>query len=159
MPYKIPGERTEFGGWALSPSSGTNDEEYFDRYLQSAECAYEGCPWHVWTFTHMNGSFPEEYEKFCFDCAFWLQYVVTDEDGLGVVIADSAGIRDHYRLPATGELLVKDRREKFLGFGGRLMRIRYDTGHVVQTNNLWHQGTIPEKFYHLFPVNAHWASL
>jgi hypothetical protein len=40
------------------------------------------------------------------------------------------------------------------GFGGSLWKIKKFTGEVIQTNDLWHNGTIPPHFKDQLPDNA-----
>lgn len=43
----------------------------------------------------------------------------------------------------------------FYGFGGRKFKIKmFGTGEVIETNNLWCQGEIPEEYRHLLPNTA-----
>lgn len=43
----------------------------------------------------------------------------------------------------------------FYGFGGRRFKIKMlDTDKIVETNNLWCQGEIPEEYRHLLPNTA-----
>jgi hypothetical protein len=44
--------------------------------------------------------------------------------------------------------------ELHLGFGGMPWRVKFLDGRVVETNNLGDEGDIPERWHHLFPVNA-----
>lgn len=45
-------------------------------------------------------------------------------------------------------------RYMFLGFGGRRLWIRFFDGREITTNNLWHQGKIPEEFRDQLPDTA-----
>lgn len=43
----------------------------------------------------------------------------------------------------------------FYGFDGRKFKIKmFDTGEVIETNNLWCQGEIPEEYRYLLPNTA-----
>lgn len=43
----------------------------------------------------------------------------------------------------------------FYGFGGRRFKIKMlDTGDVIETNNLWYQGAVPEEYRDLLPNTA-----
>jgi hypothetical protein len=71
----------------------------------------------------------------------------------GTVITDCRGELERFEFdPAS--LLKPEGGGGMLGFGGALWRIRFADGSTVETNDLWHQGEIPARFAHLFPVNA-----
>lgn len=40
------------------------------------------------------------------------------------------------------------------GFGGSLFRVKFHDGRYLETNNMWHQGTIPDHFKERLPDNA-----
>lgn len=40
------------------------------------------------------------------------------------------------------------------GFGGRHWAIRFNDGHYVETNSLWHRGKLPKRLESGFPDNA-----
>lgn len=43
----------------------------------------------------------------------------------------------------------------FCGFGGCRFKIKmFDTGEVIETDNLWYQGKIPEEYRNQFPDTA-----
>lgn len=50
--------------------------------------------------------------------------------------------------------VIGDDKSAFKGFDGRKFKITYLDGTVVYSQNLWHQGTIPEDFRHLFANNV-----
>lgn len=77
----------------------------------------------------------------CFNCHFWLKKVVS-RDEPGVVRA--GGI--HYTIGKEGEA--------FPGFSGQRFVVVFNDGRRVETTNLWHQGTIPERFRERLPDNA-----
>ena len=41
-----------------------------------------------------------------------------------------------------------------LGYGGRHFTIRTSNGEVIETNNLWCNGTVPPEFKDQLPDNA-----
>jgi len=41
-----------------------------------------------------------------------------------------------------------------LGFGGAEWKIRMNDGRLIETNNLWHNGSIPSHFWDIMPDNA-----
>jgi hypothetical protein len=57
----------------------------------------------------------------------------------------------HYRIGKH----IANIKPSLLGFGGRHSTIRMiDTGEIIETNDLWHQGTVPEEYRELMPNNA-----
>lgn len=50
--------------------------------------------------------------------------------------------------------VIGDEDSALKGFGGSRFEIKYIDGRIAHTTNLWHQGTIPEDFRHLFTNNA-----
>jgi len=80
----------------------------------------------------------------CFDCSFWLgktdypDYMKNHQ-----VIING----EHYMAYAETDGLVR-------GFGGRRFRIQFFDGRIIDTNNLWGQGPIPERFRSMLPDNA-----
>lgn len=49
-------------------------------------------------------------------------------------------------------------RKQGMGMSGALWAIRFSDGRVVFTNDLWHQGDIPEEFQVMLPNNAEFMS-
>jgi hypothetical protein len=136
--------------------------------------------WRVWWQNGIiDDAFPVGLRGFCFTCAFWHELSYTDDkDPKGTVIVSSITFsppfgnretRTHYRFDSA-EPMVTGNRASFsnscLGHGGRVFTIKFfgrgtavdGRDRVVTTNNLWHQGTIPEAFYDLFPVNAEFVT-
>jgi hypothetical protein len=80
----------------------------------------------------------------CFDCSFWLgktdypDYMKNHQ-----VIING----EHYMAYAETDGIVR-------GFGGRMFRIQFFDGRIIETNNLWGQGPIPEQFRSMLPDNA-----
>ncbi len=80
----------------------------------------------------------------CFDCSFWLKKIaISAEDEARRVIVGG----EHFmiRLEETGP---------FKGFGGRQFAVLFLDGRIVETSNLWHQGTVSEQFREMLPDNA-----
>jgi hypothetical protein len=82
--------------------------------------------------------------KECFDCNHWLGL---HRGGRSIVIARDGG-RSHYQA---GKAKTPGPHN---GFGGDRFKIKFTDGRVEDCCDLWHQGTIPERFYDLLPVNA-----
>lgn len=81
----------------------------------------------------------------CFNCNFWLEYSESDRDNLTAVVTHNSR---HYVIGR------EDAGMWGRGYDGRPWTVRFLDGRVVQTTNLWHQGQIPERFRHLFQINA-----
>lgn len=86
----------------------------------------------------------------CFSCAFWLVHIHNWWNDPNWVRIDGTS---YYP-----EVILKEgQRESshgYKGFGGRLFRIRFSDGRTIRTDNLWHQGTMPEWVQKQFPDNA-----
>lgn len=74
----------------------------------------------------------------CFNCNFWLEII---ENKANHVI-----IENHCYAIGPPD-------QKWRGFGGRKFTIKQGTV-CITTDNLWHQGEIPERFRELLPNNA-----
>ena len=92
-------------------------------------------------------SFAEKIEKehLCFHCDFWMEKVELKDRPNSV------------RVNGNAYWLEPDRSEGyrgFLGFGGAEFRIKFNDGRYVVSHNLWHNGTVPERFRDRLPDNA-----
>jgi len=83
-------------------------------------------------------------EQLCFHCNFWNEKVAI-KDEPRVVRIDGV----HYSIGVENENI-----RSFRGFGGRYFKIEFFDGRIVETTNLWCQGTISVYFKHLLPDNA-----
>lgn len=50
--------------------------------------------------------------------------------------------------------IIGNEESAFKGFDGAIFKIEYIDGTTRFTSNLWHQGTIPPEFVHLFTNNV-----
>lgn len=83
-----------------------------------------------------------DYEnRLCFDCTFWSRMIRVD----GAIRVGGKHYQDGGR---------KGGNKSWLGFGGAEWLIVMNDGREISTNNLWHQGTIPEHFRDRMPDNA-----
>lgn len=80
--------------------------------------------------------------KTCFNCLFWLDKVRDAGDTRSVRVSGQ-----HY-------FIRPDSKGGFLGHGGAEFCIRFHSGRVVVSHNLWSQGHIPEHFRERLPDNA-----
>ena len=77
----------------------------------------------------------------CFTKKFW-NNIITEKD-------------EHIVIDGSCYAIAPDPIDGFYGFGGRRFKIKmFDTGEVIETNNLWYQGKIPEEYRHLLPNTA-----
>lgn len=88
-----------------------------------------------------------EEHRVCFHCAFWLNVIPSyKRNKRRVVINGNSYYVEPYAERAT---------YKFLGHGGRFCKIkRFDSDEVMTTNNLWHQGSVPQHFRDRLKDNA-----
>ena len=95
--------------------------------------------------TYIKNLDPDVYLKGnCFDCSFWLFKTEFHED-----LANRRVVVDgnHYMISAVADTYP-------LGFGGELFIIKFFDGRIIKTNNLWSQGSIPDRFREMLPDNA-----
>jgi hypothetical protein len=112
----------------------------------------------------MDDTFPESLRDYCFTCAYWVHMTERDVYEGGAVIVEeearqpvNAGDIEwvHYCYDPKQPMLDRTKRNSYpVGHGGRLFTIEYTDGTVVETNNLWYQGPIPEWLHSRFQVNA-----
>lgn len=95
-------------------------------------------------------AYRHDYEQLCFDCYFWMPYLI------GAVTGDPASVRIsgvHYTLGRDDPCQPAHQR----GFGGARYAIRFSTGRRVVTHDLWCQGEIPARLRDLLPDNANFV--
>ncbi len=143
-------------GDATKPVSGFNHNH---------DCCMCGKP--IWLMYMEDREKKLIERKECFKCNHWMELVrgktsrcavmlrqevdtIVVADKVAVDIPIAPGTRHHY--------MIEESNDKFPhwnnGFGGTKFKIKFTDGRVVETNNLWHQGQIPERFWDLLPVNA-----
>lgn len=83
--------------------------------------------------------------ELCHTCHFWIE-----KFGWTFEPDQCRAVRVNHKHYAVGENTDKG----FRGFGGRAFRIRFHSGSIVETTNLWSQGDIPERFWDRLPDNA-----
>ena len=86
----------------------------------------------------------------CFKCAFWEIHArqwEAGDDG-NTFFINGGRYKD-------GQRVDQKKVGGFMGFGGREFIIeRFDTGERITSNNLWHQGDVPEHYRSRMPDNA-----
>lgn len=117
---------------------GTDEHLGFSHDLTCRECRKP-----IWLMWCSDEELIERME--CFNCNFWLRLI---RKGTGVVTEKETGERTHHMI---GE---EKKPGPWNGYGGQEFTIRFKDGRVVKTCNLWHQGSIPERFWDRLPVNA-----
>lgn len=77
----------------------------------------------------------------CFTKKFW-NNIVAEKD-------------EHIVVDGTCYAIAPAPINGFYGFDGRKFKIKmFDTGEVIETNNLWYQGKIPAEYREKLPNNA-----
>lgn len=80
-----------------------------------------------------------ETNQVCIDCHFWTNV-----------------LNSRKKIVISGKCYHIDPNEKseYKGFDGRRFKIQFLDGTLIETTNLWHNGTVPEHFLGRFPDNA-----
>lgn len=89
----------------------------------------------------VGSTFDLQKLQLCFSCAFWMEKVDLDKQGISIRVKGK-----HY-------IVGKDFSYS-KGFGGKHWKIKFHDGREIETNNLWFQGVIPERFRNRLPDNA-----
>jgi len=76
----------------------------------------------------------------CEDCSFWLEKLYLPDYNSKQVIVEGV----HYLLS----------NSSIKGFAGAKFKIKFFNGRLIQTNNLWRQGKIPQHFRSVLKDNA-----
>lgn len=118
-------------------------EQELAEILATPPCAECGEPIGLVEKWYSNGDDLSE-RGVCFGCGFWQDRVA---EGSGIVIGGTRYVDEGRRTLPAG-------RQHVLGFGGARHRIRMHDGALVETNNLWSNGIIPEHFRDRLPDNA-----
>ena len=84
------------------------------------------------------------YGKHCYECSYWLKKVHLPEKYRQKQAIVNG---EHFMIGDEGPTV-------FRGMGGRRYTILFNDGRLVDTRNLWHQGTIPGEFRLLLKDNA-----
>lgn len=111
-------------------------------------------------FRYANNAFEPEYEKFCFECAYWTRRLDQRHEGTCIFAAGDGPFGDaEINLSSFNwnEPLLKRCPGVMLGFSGRLWKIEFLDGRAmkqISTNNLWYAGEMPELFRNRVRVNA-----
>lgn len=86
--------------------------------------------------------------QLCFYCDFWWEKIYWRANG------DLYEGNRVARINGNHFVIYPDDYSVYAGFGGRSHTIKFDSGDVVVTKNLWHQGEIPKRFREHLPNNA-----
>ena len=88
--------------------------------------------------------------RLCFHCDFWYEKLEWKENNdPNQVIVDGV---HNYAYDMTED------RGQFLGYGGSVFHIRWFDGREKKSNNMWCQGSIPDRFKDRLPDNAEFVS-
>ena len=94
-----------------------------------------------------------EEKKCCFNCAFW--YTISDGDpdeenpSIPVVVNHT-----HWSFPSHEPVHFQESHGWSYRIIPTMHYILFEDGRIAETNQLWHQGDIPEHFHTLIPNNA-----
>jgi len=91
--------------------------------------------------------------EMCFTCHHWLGWVRDREKNCKFIIITST-IENGNEHRCQHFICAEDEKSIWRGYNGQRFFIKFNDGRNITTTNLWHQGTIPEHFYHLFEPNA-----
>ncbi len=97
------------------------------------------CGQYFATHYHENERMLEK--NICFSCNFWDEMC----DKKDRIIANHTCYKNGGR---------KSQKDGSLGFGGAEWKIKMNDGTLVETNNLWHNGEIPKRFWDRMPDNT-----
>lgn len=122
-------------------SLDTHEDPLYGKRLRCKECG-------VRSTLSWNGlkNYQLKQAGLCFDCEFWIRKI--DWDVLNVVRVN----HHHYHIAEAAP------GEYFRGHGGRSFRVYFFDGRVVESQNVWSQGEIPERFWDRLPDNAELVS-
>lgn len=80
--------------------------------------------------------------QICFGCAFW-----TEKAAL-------AHTRESVRVKGNLYFIEDENSKCERGFGGQYHKIKFTSGRVVESTNLWYNGEVPEHFKSVLSDNA-----
>ncbi len=86
----------------------------------------------------------------CFYCLFWLDRIDAQSNPAACII-NGQSYQDAGRR--------SDLLSSSLGFGGREFRIEFFDGRVIETNNLFGQGVVPDQFRDRLPDTARFGEV
>lgn len=89
-------------------------------------------------------------KKCCFNCAIWFRRIeetlsIIDDGSVSVIMNHEAYIAHPF---------INGPLKGFVGHGGCIFYVQMNDRSVVQSNNVWRQGDIPEIFWKDLPDNA-----
>lgn len=129
----------------LNVRNYTLNKEYYERDYAEAVEKGNVVECHVCEYPQVIGTSsvdPEMIEhKVCFTCWFWLHHIGLKNGPTprSIIVKGT-----HY---VDGGNKPKEPRSAFLGYGGAKWAYRkIGESEYVETNNMWHQGTIPKRF-------------
>lgn len=69
---------------------------------------------------------------------------------------EKIALKDHKQVARINGVhyWIEERETGFKGFDGAKHTIQFNDGRIVETDNLWTQGAIPEKYREALPDNA-----
>lgn len=147
--------------WMIEPEGATEDHSRGFRLIRRSDGG--STSYHFDTFDQAESRMKEWKEKYgtchecgdvidqpyrengirCFHCGFWMVYEESQDNPRHAIIDGM-----HYMVGA------EEASRDFRGFAGRKFIVNFFDGRVVETTNLWHQGTILPWFRDRMPDNA-----
>jgi len=104
------------------------------------------CPCGKWD-APSNWSKNSLVDGMCFNCSFW-EKLIRDAGDNSIRVGGT-----HYMVKWDAPMKPRGYQGS-QGFAGSLFRIKHEDGRYVETNDLWFQGNIPERFRERLPDNA-----
>lgn len=134
-----PKMRYEGGKWTLMSGGRITSEEELRKIngIQEKPCVECG---NLFATTYENKA-KLIAEGVCFACNFWREYIGNKE---------AIRVGGEHRMDGG----ISNRDTQWNGFGGAWWEYQREGEKPKQTNNLWSQGTIPERFRSRLPDNA-----
>lgn len=120
------------------------NKDYYEREYAAAVKSGNVVECHVCDYPQVIGSHSNDVDmvqhKVCFTCWFWLYHIgLKNGPTKRSIIVKGVHYVDAGNKPKESS--------SFLGFGGSKWNYRkIGEADYVETNNMWHQGTIPKRF-------------
>lgn len=125
--------------WSLTPGADTKEQLIEKSKIPEQPCKICGS-YYANHYSHKDLSI----EGLCFSCDHWDERAKIQHTK---IVVDGTMYSD-------GGKVDKATTRGFLGFGGADWKIEMFDGRIIETNNLWCSGNIPERFKDRIPDNA-----
>jgi hypothetical protein len=140
---KMTSEGGPYG--SLSTSYNSLDDLIKERRIHTEKCIECGG---VISLNFM-GDLPEKLKakKLCFSCNHWVEIIEDKDNPRRCFVKGAAYWRKDFC-----NIRLED--QHVLGFSGAVFNIKMNSGEQYRTNDLWHNGMIPNRFTERLPDNA-----